>query len=76
MATIPYALAHKARKPKDKSKIVIEGLNEPKRDPMTGITDPRKLLKAPTQRIDPNVIDPFAPRYPKGPGASELVEKI
>ena len=70
MATIPYALAHKARKPKDKSKIVNEGMDEPKRDPMTGVTDPRKLLKAPKQRIDPNVMDPFAQGYPKGAGAS------
>jgi hypothetical protein len=69
MATPPYTLARNARKDQNKSRIVIEGVDEPKKDPMTGVTDPKKLLKSDTQRIDKNVYDPNDPKYAHKPGA-------
>lgn len=69
-----YALARNARKEQDKNRVVIEGVDEPKRDPMTGVTDPKKLLKSDTQRIDRNVYDPNSPSYLKRPGAPEPVK--
>lgn len=52
-----YAAAHKARK--GPSITMGKGMQrvEPQ-DPMTGVTDPKKLLKSNTQRIDKNVNTP------------------
>ena len=69
-----YSKVRQARKGENKSRIVVEGIDEPKQDPMTGVTDPKKLLKADTQRIDRNVIDPNDPAYVKKPGASEPIK--
>lgn len=49
-----YALVRKARKgPK-----IEMGKGMQRVDPMQGVTDPAKLLKADTQRIDKNVYTP------------------
>lgn len=50
-----YALAREARKEEPKRKL---GMSVQGEDPMRGVTDPRKLLKSDTQRIDKNVITP------------------
>jgi hypothetical protein len=82
MGSPSYALAHEARKkqkePENKSRIVIEGIDEPKekQDPMTGVTTPGRLLKSDTQRIDKNVIDPYSKDYGKRPGVNEPVSKV
>ncbi len=68
-----YKIAHGAR---NASKMVIEGIDEPKQDPMTGVTSPSKLLKSDTQRIDRNVLDATSPDYKKRPGAPEAIQKI
>lgn len=70
-----YSEAHKKRKDDNASRIVVEGVDEPKQDPMTGVTDPRRLLRSDTQRIDRNIIDPFSPDYPKRAGAPEELKK-
>jgi hypothetical protein len=82
MPNTPYSLAHAIRREaqRDPSEIVIRstGGSEPeeKVDPMRGVTDPKKLLKSDTQRIDRNVADPNAPDYQKRPGAPEPEKKI
>lgn len=51
-----YALARETRKG---PKITMgKGMQRVEQDPMTGVTDPRKLLKSNTQRIDKNVNTP------------------
>lgn len=51
-----YALAREARKG---PKITMgKGMQRVEQDPMTGVTDPKKLLKSNTQRIDRNVNTP------------------
>jgi len=50
------------------TKIEPKPIEPEPQDPMTGVTDPKKLLPADTQRIDRNVIDPGAtPYFPGGP---------
>lgn len=69
----PYSMAKKQR---DNNRIVIEGIDEPARDPMTGVTDPKRLLKADSQRIDRNIHDPYDANYSHRAGAPEPVTKI
>jgi len=52
-----YSIAHKARKgPKITMGKGMQRVETP--DPMRGVTDPAKLLKSDTQRIDRNVGTP------------------
>jgi len=52
-----YSLPHKARKgPKITMGKGMQRVETP--DPMQGVTDPAKLLKSDTQRIDKNVYTP------------------
>jgi len=62
-----YALAHRkriasgeAKDPQNASRIVIEPSSAPegKQDEATGVTDPAKLLKMGSQRIDRNIYTP------------------
>lgn len=63
-----YSMAHAARKGTRKTETP---------DPMRGVTDPTKLLRSDTQRIDKNVYTPETiwQRAPQGGGSSEMAGK-
>ena len=71
-----YELARHARKgPKITMGKGMQRVETP--DPMRGVTDPAKLLKSDTQRIDKNVGTPESiwQRAPHGGGSSELASQ-
>ena len=70
---LSYEIAHRARKgPKITMGKGMQRVAPP--DPMIGVTDPAKLLKSDTQRIDRNVGTPESiwQRAPHGGGSAEL----